>query len=76
MGVRLLSYHGKSIDDFVAGLRTVTYRDPVEAMRQMLRRRHLAPQWGGKTPLSPEPEDGLVRFQISSLQASSRSCLY
>ncbi|MAK78160.1 MAG: hypothetical protein CL992_02675, partial [Euryarchaeota archaeon] len=42
-GVRLLSYHGKSIDDFVAGLRTVTYRDPVEAMRQMLRRRHLAP---------------------------------
>ena len=24
-GVRLLSYHGKSIDDFVAGLRTVTY---------------------------------------------------
>ena len=29
-------------------------------MRQMLRRRHLAPQWGGKTPLSPEPEDGLV----------------
>ena len=59
-GVRLLSYHGKSIDDFVAGLRTVTYADPVEAMREMLRRRHLAPQWGGKTPLSPEPEDGLV----------------
>jgi DNA polymerase II small subunit len=27
-GVRLLSYHGKSIDDFVAGLRTVTYADP------------------------------------------------
>ncbi len=59
-GVRLLSYHGKSIDDFVAGLKTVTYENPVEAMRQMLRRRHLAPQWGGKTPLSPEPEDGLV----------------
>ena len=47
-GVRLLSYHGKSIDDFVAGLKTVTYADPVEAMRQMLRRRHLAPQWGVK----------------------------
>ena len=51
--VRLLSYHGKSIDDFVAGLKTVTYADPVEAI-EMLRRRHLAPQWGGKTPLSPE----------------------
>ena len=47
-GVRVLSYHGKSIDDFVAGLKTVTYADPVEAMRQMLRRRHLAPQWGVK----------------------------
>jgi len=66
-GVRLLSYHGKSIDDFVAGLRTVTYKDPVEAMRQMLRRRHLAPQWGGKTPLSPEPEDGLVIREVPDI---------
>ena len=66
-GVRLLSYHGKSIDDFVAGLRTVTYADPVEAMRQMLRRRHLAPQWGGKTPLSPEPEDGLVIREVPDI---------
>ena len=66
-GVRLLSYHGKSIDDFVAGLRTVTYAEPVEAMRQMLRRRHLAPQWGGKTPLSPEPEDGLVIREVPDI---------
>tara|TARA_B100001778_G_scaffold322694_1_gene315268 strand:+ start:1936 stop:3549 length:1614 start_codon:yes stop_codon:yes gene_type:complete len=66
-GVRILSYHGKSIDDFVAGLRNVTYEDPVEAMRQMLRRRHLAPQWGGKTPLSPEPEDGLVIRKVPDI---------
>ena len=66
-GVRILSYHGKSIDDFVAGLRTVTYSDPVEAMRQMLRRRHLAPQWGGKTPLSPEPEDGLIIREVPDI---------
>ena len=66
-GVRILSYHGKSIDDFVAGLKTVTYADPVEAMRQMLRRRHLAPQWGGKTPLSPEPEDGLVINEVPDI---------
>lgn len=65
--VRLLSYHGKSIDDFVAGLRTVTYSEPVEAMRQMLRRRHLAPQWGGKTPLSPELEDGLVIREVPDI---------
>ena len=29
-------------------------------MQAMLERRHLAPSWGGKTPLSPEPEDNLV----------------
>jgi DNA polymerase II small subunit len=59
-GVRVLSYHGKSIDDFVATLRSVTYSKPEMAMRAMLERRHLAPSWGGKTPLSPEPEDRLV----------------
>jgi len=59
-GVRILSYHGKSIDDFVAGLRSVTYAKPEMAMRSMLERRHLAPTWGGKTPLSPEPEDSMV----------------
>ena len=59
-GVRILSYHGKSIDDFVATLRSVTYSKPEMAMRAMLERRHLAPSWGGKTPLSPEPEDRMV----------------
>ena len=59
-GVRILSYHGKSIDDFVAGLRSVTYSTPELAMKAMLERRHLAPSWGGKTPLSPEPEDRMV----------------
>ena len=59
-GARILSYHGKSIDDFVAGLRSVTYAKPEMAMRSMLERRHLAPSWGGKTPLSPEPEDSMV----------------
>ena len=59
-GVRVLSYHGKSIDDFVAGLRSVTYSSPELAMRAMMERRHLAPSWGGKTPLYPEPEDRMV----------------
>jgi DNA polymerase II small subunit len=66
-GVRLLSYHGKSIDDYVAGMRNVTYSNPVQAMREMMTRRHLAPQWGGKTPLSPEPEDNLVITTIPDI---------
>ena len=66
-GVRILSYHGKSIDDFVAGLRSVTYAKPEMAMRSMLERRHLAPSWGGKTPLSPEPEDSMVIATIPDI---------
>ena len=55
--MRILSYHGKSIDDFVAKMRSVSYDRPEAAMRAMIDRRHLAPAWGGKDPLSPEPED-------------------
>ena len=66
-GVRVLSYHGKSIDDFVATLRSVSYSRPERAMQAMLERRHLAPSWGGKTPLSPEPEDNLVIANVPDI---------
>jgi len=59
-GVRVLSYHGVSIMDFVSGMRNVTFSQPEVAMQEMLERRHLAPSWRGKTPLSPEPEDHMV----------------
>ena len=59
-GVRVLAYHGVSISDFVSSLRSVTFEHPERAMMAMLERRHLAPSWGGKTPLSPEPEDSMV----------------
>ena len=59
-GVRILAYHGVSISDFVSSLRSVSFDHPERAMMAMLERRHLAPSWGGKTPLSPEPEDSMV----------------
>ncbi len=59
-GVRVLSYHGVSIMDFVSSMRNVTFSQPEKAMAEMLERRHLAPTWGGKTPLSPELEDHMV----------------
>ncbi|HRZ19231.1 MAG TPA: DNA polymerase II small subunit, partial [Methanofastidiosum sp.] len=33
---------------------------PVPAMKEMLRKRHLAPVYGGKTPISPEDKDYLL----------------
>ena len=59
-GVRALAYHGVSIMDFVSSIRHVTFAEPEKAMAEMLERRHLAPSWRGKTPLSPEPEDHMV----------------
>ncbi len=59
-GVRILAYHGRSMDDFVSALPAMTYAKPLEAMREMLRKRHLAPIYGGKTPIAPEAEDHLI----------------
>jgi len=59
-GVKILSYHGKSIDDFVTHVQTCTYEDPVTIMKEMLKRRHLAPIYGGRTSIAPEVNDHLV----------------
>lgn len=59
-GVDTLSYHGKSIDDMVMNLKEATYEHPEEAMKQMLKRRHLAPQWGVKNQIASEPHDLLT----------------
>ena len=59
-GVRVLAYHGRSMDDFVSALPAMSYAKPLEAMREMLRKRHLAPIYGGKTPIAPEAEDHLI----------------
>ncbi len=59
-GRTILAYHGKSIDDFNSGARHLNYTNPQEAMKEMLRRRHLAPVYGEKTPLAPEQKDYLV----------------
>jgi len=59
-GVKILSYHGKSIDDFVTHVQTCTYEDPITIMKEMLKRRHLAPIYGGRTNLAPEVNDHMV----------------
>jgi len=59
-GVKILSYHGKSIDDFVTNVQQCTYEDPVTVMKEMLKRRHLAPIYGGRTNIAPEATDHMV----------------
>ncbi|MCU0861013.1 MAG: DNA-directed DNA polymerase II small subunit [Methanomassiliicoccales archaeon] len=63
----ILSYHGKSMDDLVNAIQGLSYNHPLEAMREMLRRRHLAPIYGGKTQLAPEKKDHLVIDQVPDI---------
>ena len=63
----VLSYHGKSMDDLVNAIQGLSYSHPLEAMREMLRRRHLAPIYGGKTQLAPEKKDHLVIDQVPDI---------
>jgi len=58
--VEILMYHGRSLDDIISTVPEMTHSHPEKAMRLLLQSRHLAPLYGGKTPLSPEDRDFLV----------------
>ncbi len=66
-GRSILAYHGKSIDDFNASIRHLNYTNPEEAMKEMLKRRHLAPTYGDKTPLAPEQKDYMVIDRVPNI---------
>jgi DNA polymerase II small subunit len=59
-GVKVLSYHGQSLMDFALSSGSFFQQHPIDIMKEMLRKRHLAPLWGGVTPLAPEKNDWMV----------------
>lgn len=59
-GVVISAYHGRSFDDLIPALPGASYSRPTEVMKRVLAMRHLAPIYGGRTPLAPQPRDGLV----------------
>ena len=59
-GVRILIYHGRSIDDLVASIPGVSYQEPAGAVLEMVKRRHLAPTYGSRVSISPEKKDYFV----------------
>ena len=66
-GVRVLAYHGRSMDDLVSAIPGMSYHRPLDAMKAMLRMRHLAPIYGGKTPIAPEAEDHLIIGEVPDI---------
>jgi len=66
-GRTVLAYHGRSMDDFVSNVRNLSYAAPDEIMKEMLRRRHMAPIYGEKTALAPEQKDYLVIDRVPDI---------
>jgi len=66
-GRTVLTYHGKSIDDWVANVQQLTYDDPINIMKEMLVRRHLSPMYGGKTAMAPEKKDYLAIEKVPDI---------
>ncbi len=59
-GVNIMMTHGDSLDDLVTALPGASYADPATSMIELLKKRHLAPIYGGKTELAPLHRDWMV----------------
>ncbi|MHC3436640.1 DNA-directed DNA polymerase II small subunit [Natrialbaceae archaeon A-gly3] len=68
-GVSVLMYHGVSLDEVIAELpeEKASYDDPHKAMYHLLKKRHVAPQFGGHTRLAPEEKDYLVIDEVPDI---------
>ena len=66
-GVKVLMFHGQSIDDIVKTTPGLSYDRPTDVMKHLLRARHLSPIYGSQTPIAPEVEDFMVIDDIPDI---------
>ena len=66
-GVKVLMYHGQSIDDVVRTTPGVSYDKPAAVMKHFLKARHMSPSYGSRTPIAPETEDMMVIDEIPDI---------
>jgi DNA polymerase II small subunit len=66
-GVEILAYHGRSMDDFIKALPQLDYSKAKKIMVEMLKKRHMVPIYGGRTPIAPEHRDYLVIDRVPDI---------
>ena len=66
-GVKVLMFHGQSIDDVVRTTPGLSYDKPAQVMRHLLQARHLSPIYGSQTPLAPESEDMMIIDEVPDI---------
>jgi DNA polymerase II small subunit len=59
-GVEFLIYHGRSFDDIISNIPGLDRQKSTPPMVKLLKKRHLAPVYGGRTAISPENVDYMV----------------
>ncbi|WP_409200117.1 DNA-directed DNA polymerase II small subunit [Methanobrevibacter sp. DSM 116169] len=63
-GINVLVYHGRSFDDMAMSVKELSHERNDIIMEELLKKRHLAPIYGERTPLASELEDYLVIDQV------------
>jgi DNA polymerase II small subunit len=66
-GVKILMYHGQSLDDIIGTIPDLSYAKPADAMKVLLKARHLSPIYGERTPIAPEQEDHMVITEVPDI---------
>ncbi len=66
-GVKVVMFHGQSIDDIVKTTPGLSYDKPTNVMKHLLKARHFSPIYGSQTPIAPEMEDLLVIEDIPDI---------
>ncbi len=67
IGVKVLIYHGRSMDDIIASIPGFSYSEPTKPMNEMLKLRHLSPIYGGRVSIAPEKKDHFVIDEIPDI---------
>ena len=65
--VKVLVFHGQSIDDIVKTTPGMEYAHPANVMKHLLKARHLSPIYGSQTPIAPEKEDLMVIDEVPDI---------
>jgi DNA polymerase II small subunit len=65
-GLRILGYHGTSLDSIIQGIPGCSYTKPEGAMIEVLKRRHLSPIYGDN-PIVPSKTDAMVIDQVPDI---------
>lgn len=65
-GLRILGYHGTSLDSVIQGIPGCSYSKPEGAMLEVLKRRHLSPIYGDN-PIVPARQDSMIIDKVPDI---------